>query len=474
MKMIGKLSALPSDRIGKSMVSIGFECLDRELFNPDKCYDLLAAGGVRYARVQTGWARCEKVKGVIDFTWLDEIVDNLMKRGILPWFNVGFGNRLYMDDVPETNRMAVGCVPLYYGDECVEAWKRFVTALSEHYRGRVAHFEIWNEADIAPFWYPADPDPFKLGELIMLTGKTIREVIPDAKLGTCACCPDFGYIENMLSGVKPEMLDFYCFHWYQICPEKNYEEKVRHTRRIFDRAGFGGTEFWLGEGGYPSWFPKGHWMRPDPENNGSEHQQAVYLLRRMFTDAWLGMKRHSFFQTADMWERPYEKANEVLKKPAAQGILNGLSYTPKESYFALSRMAQLLSGDIEPMEAYFGVEFRNERAFGRENISALRKFSFKRNGGQMYVWYLPTDIEDERGKIWDASVRCETFEDVRAISEPILIDMYTGEVFALKLKPGRGLRADVPIAEYPMVICDRRDVEIEAVRPDRDSGLRFD
>ena len=458
MKMIGKLCAIASDKIDESMVSIGFECLDRELFRPEKCYDLLAASGVKYARVQTGWARCEREKGVIDFSWLDDIVDNLIRRGVRPWFNVGFGNRLYMEGVPESNRMAVGCVPLYYGYECVEAWKRFVAAVSEHYRGRVSHFEIWNEPDIAQFWYPAAPDPLKLAELIRITGDVIRGVIPEARLGVCTSATGFDYLERMLSGISPELLDFYCFHWYHICPEKNYEEMVCHVRRIFDRNGFCETEFWLGEGGYPSWFPKGHWMRPDPENHGSEHQQAVYMLRRMFTDAHLGMRMHSYFQMADMWEKPYEKANEVLKKPAAQGILNGITYTPKESYYAISRLSQLLSGEVKPIGAYFGVWVYDERAFGRENFSALRKFSFSRNGGQMYVWYLPTDIEDERGIIGNIRISCETFEDVRAMVEPVVIDMYTGEVFEVEADLSRGVSAVVPVAEYPMVLCDRRDI----------------
>ena len=164
MQKIGKLSVIPSAGIDDSMLSIGFECLDRELFSPEKCYDLLGQSGVKWARVQTGWSRCEKIKGVIDFTWLDGIVDNLLMRGVKPWFNVGFGNPLYMDGVPEYNPTAVGCVPLYFGEECVEAWKRFVRELAEHFRGRVGFYEIWNESDITPFWVPETPDPAKLAD----------------------------------------------------------------------------------------------------------------------------------------------------------------------------------------------------------------------------------------------------------------------------------------------------------------------
>ena len=89
MKQIGKLKNLTSDKIEKSAVGIGFECLDRQVFDPEKCYDKLAATGAKYARCQTGWIRCEKQKGVYTFEWLDSVIDNLLCRGIQPWLNIG-------------------------------------------------------------------------------------------------------------------------------------------------------------------------------------------------------------------------------------------------------------------------------------------------------------------------------------------------------------------------------------------------
>ena len=42
MEHLGFLKSYNSIEVKESCVSIGFECLDRELFNPEKCYDLLA------------------------------------------------------------------------------------------------------------------------------------------------------------------------------------------------------------------------------------------------------------------------------------------------------------------------------------------------------------------------------------------------------------------------------------------------
>ena len=181
MQHIGKLKTYTSEEIENSYISIGFECLDRDLFNAEKCYAPLAQTGVKHARVQTGWAKCEKQKGIYDFTWLDNVVDNLLCRGILPWFNVGYGNPIYMPDV--TNPTAVGCVPLYYGDECLQAWKNFLRALTEHYKGRVTHYEIWNEADGRNFWYPSTANPDEYAKLIALSADVILSVYPKAKIG---------------------------------------------------------------------------------------------------------------------------------------------------------------------------------------------------------------------------------------------------------------------------------------------------
>ena len=62
MNKIGKLKTYTSKEIDKSYVSIDFCCLDRELFKPEKCYELLGKTGIKHARCQTGWSRCEKEK----------------------------------------------------------------------------------------------------------------------------------------------------------------------------------------------------------------------------------------------------------------------------------------------------------------------------------------------------------------------------------------------------------------------------
>ncbi len=109
MKHISNLLPKKSSEIRSSAVSVGVETLDRELFNPDACYQPLAECGVKWARCQTGWSRCEKEKGHYDFAWLDSVADNLLSRGIEPWFSPSYGNILYYTDAPHAS--CVGSVP---------------------------------------------------------------------------------------------------------------------------------------------------------------------------------------------------------------------------------------------------------------------------------------------------------------------------------------------------------------------------
>ena len=85
LQLIGKLPVAGAKEIPFSRVGIGFEKLDRDVFDPEKAYDKVAGIGVKKIRIQSGWARTEKIEGVYDFAWLDKIVDNLLSRGLEPW-----------------------------------------------------------------------------------------------------------------------------------------------------------------------------------------------------------------------------------------------------------------------------------------------------------------------------------------------------------------------------------------------------
>ena len=57
-----------------SFWSVGSETLDRDYADFEKYRKYLKETGVGYARLQSGWAKTEQVKGVYDFSWIDASV----------------------------------------------------------------------------------------------------------------------------------------------------------------------------------------------------------------------------------------------------------------------------------------------------------------------------------------------------------------------------------------------------------------
>ena len=454
MKHIGSLRIKNSCDIQKSRIGIGFECLDRDLFDPEKCYDLFAATGAKFARCQTGWAKTEQQKGVYDWKWLDDIVDNLIARGVTPWFNVGYGNPIYMTDC--NNPTAVGFPPTNYGEEVVEAWVSFVKELAKHFCGRVTHYEIWNEPDCEGFWQPQLPGGKKYGELVALTGNAIKSVLPDAKIGACASASRIHFLKALFDAVSPDGLDFFCTHDYNRIPEitgdnTNYPQ----IYRIMKDKNMAKTELWMGECGHASWHPVGHYFVN--EGGGSEHRQAVWQLRRAMCDFRAGLRMTSFFMIVDLWQKNYQTATRAENRPAAQGILNGITYTPKLSHTAISCLSNILGGNTLPIHSTLPATLSAPLTTGQPCPLSV---SFVNDGHEMFAYWIPYDVTEERGVTGTCSV---TFDQKANIKNPVILDMLSGEVSI----PDEGdwnmetaTVKNLPIGEYPFVICDRSAIEV--------------
>ena len=459
MKAIGTLKIKNAAEIRESRVSMGFECLDRDLFDPALCYDRVAESGAKFARCQTGWARTEKVPDVYDFDWLDEVVDNLLARGIQPWFNVGYGNPIYMPDAP--NSTAVGCVPTLYGEEVTAAWCRYVEAMCRHFGDRVTHFEIWNEPDLSHFWHPEKPSGEKFGQLYLLTAKIIRGVLPNAKLGFCTCESKGEYLKPIFEQLTPSDIDFLCIH--------NYDRKLEFgsryvgsfsgydfVRELLERYGLSHAELWMGEGGHASWHPVGHCQCR--LGGGNEHRQAVWILRRFFGDFRKDLRLTSIFMIVDLWKKPYEMAVEVQIKPAAQGLLHGITYEPKSGYYAFSRLGTVLGGDTLPalsdLPVTLSCPVRNEDP-------SPMTVSYTHDGQEVYAYWIPFTLEDERGITGRASM---TFDAASAITAPVVIDLLDGTVSEPapdEWNPTTRTLTNLPIGEYPFLVCNKDAFEID-------------
>lgn len=130
---VGEIKQKKSSEIKHSRIGLGFEKLDRNAFDPNKVYRFVGESGIKWARLQSGWQRTEKEKGIYDFAWLDDIVDHMIAMGVEPWLFLCYGNQLYTLDAAKYFG-AVGC-PLIATEEERTAWTNYVKATVKHYHG---------------------------------------------------------------------------------------------------------------------------------------------------------------------------------------------------------------------------------------------------------------------------------------------------------------------------------------------------
>ena len=109
-------------------LAIGCETLDRDYADYQKYKEYLEPLGMRYIRLQAGWAKTEKAKGVYDFAWLDTIIDDAVSRGLEPWVELSYGNPIYPGG---------GTIFLNGGwptsKVAIDAWLRWTKASVERY-----------------------------------------------------------------------------------------------------------------------------------------------------------------------------------------------------------------------------------------------------------------------------------------------------------------------------------------------------
>lgn len=456
---IGRLTVKTSREIESSPFSVGLETLDRSMYDPDRVYKPLGELGVKWARLQTGWARTEQSPGVYDFAWLDRVVDSVIEQGVTPWFNLGYGNKLYTPEAPDAS--AVGWIPIYKED-AQEAWLRYVRALAVQFRDRVKHWEIWNEPNIKNFWKPGEPSPELYVTFVVQTAKVIREQIPQATIigGALAGMPT-DYLKKVLACGLAQHVDKISFHPYRAVPEEGYRDTLETWRQLIRSTGHERLQLWQGENGCPS--------QPGSAGalgqfNWNETAQSKWLLRRVLYDRILGLELTSYFHMVDLVR--YNWGQGPTDKTNSKGLLRGGDYSPKPSYFAYQRVCTLFDHGSQRDPGLDAIaEIAPEKAAHPEsaNSNLSKRFippaAFVRDGAPMWCLWHGTDLMKP-----DILARLTLRIRGKELSQ--------GDVFYLDLLSERVFRVldvlrekeecvvrNIPVGDYPVVIGMLRALE---------------
>ncbi len=454
---IGKIRIKTPKDFAKSPFGIGCETLDRELWDPKEIYPWMNDLPVKWARLQTGWARVEKEKGRYDWEWLDESVDGLIKRGFKPFFNVGYGNPNYNE-----GDSARGYHP-FVNDETFTAWKKFIKAMAKRYKNKIQHYEIWNEPNLKSFWKPGETDPEKYVELVSETGRIIRKNCQNAVIigGVLSRLP-LNFTRSLFQNGIAKEIDIFSFHPYGVIPE-SYTDEVRALRKLIDQYD-PAIKIWQGEMGYPS----------DPNSSGysgeapwTENIQAKIMLRRLLSDCSVGIDMTLWFLIVDIHDYPKGSGRVNYK-----GILRVKpEVKPKVSFSTLQNLGSTIYGDVNVRNVVIRCSESNK--YSAEEAYRLLGNSLLPNATEnMFTTMLNTG----GGKVlayWKAIKAADTYKEEnidillwdwegKGFDEPVLVDLLSGNIYELNNNFSQFNDAQViqqlPLMDYPLIIAEKKMV----------------
>ncbi len=442
LKQIGLLAVRHARDIPSSPWSIGCETLDRDYARFSTYKDYVGELGAKHARIQSGWAKCEKQKGVYDFAWLDECVYGLNEQTVRPWVCLCYGNPLYGSEI----NLGAGLAGLVESKEGLAAWLKYVEATVTRYKDVVHQWEIWNE-------------PFGQGKnyavLVLSTAELIRRIQPRAVVVVTAVHdPDRVQVLNALKAAnKLDLVDWWAYHPYTPNPDTAYAavEKTKALVQSYSPK----YKVYQGEVGCPSILEWTHALAGYP---WTEYSQAKWDLRRMAGDRVRGIDS-SVFTIIDL---KYTNMLQSFGLIRSNLLLEFIYKRP--AYYAVQHMMSFFDDAVKPV---------GELECRSSSPRKLTAAGFQKQGTPVVLlWYgdqVPSDA-----LAWDSvdvTIKNTTFRD------PVYVEMITGKVYQIEPKRWKAHGPDVeftalPVWDSPVMIAERSQVELKKKSPlaDRATG----
>lgn len=443
---------------------IGCEALDRGYADYDAYKTYLEPLGMRYIRIQAGWARCERKKGVYNFKWLDRIINDAVSRGLEPWLETSYGNPIYKGG---GTAYIDGGWPT--SEEALQAWDHWVRALAERYKGKVHTWEIWNEPDelLDPYagkvngkhqYKPRREGAFEeLVDLQIRTASIIKEIDPDAVVASCGLARlNPSLIDELVTAYqaagKEALFDYITYHGYKYRPEDMYP-LVEKMQAVLDRHN-STIKLWQGESGAPSRANSGGALRDYP---WSETSQAKWDLRRILGDKGRGI-RSGLYTIVDHYYARSKAAKGLLETNEFHQVIG-----EKQAYGAMRNLVSIYDLlDIVLTDAY---------SIDADTDEHLSKFLFKdkETGVVSAVLWFDENRPDDNEKMTVTEVRI-TGTDFK---EPVAVDLRTGKVYRIEIsepisadnakvsaKTPAASALNVPLYDSPVLITELSAIQL--------------
>lgn len=432
--------------IETSMLWIGGEVLDRDLCDYDAYKGYLNDLGAKKIRLQSGWAKTEKQKGVYDFEWLDHIVDDAISRGVQPWIQISYGNLIY--DGGGGVSLSAG---LPNSEEALEAWSNYTKALVNRYKDRVYEWEVWNEADLDNN-RKFGSDEYTYARLFIKTAQAIKSVHPEARIValSIAGVGNTKFVDGFFTYLQEhgdvDWVDVITFHGYPQNPDHGFQsvEKLKETVGKYKSD----VEFWQGETGCPSTFGSTGALS---NYEWTEHTQTKWILRRALAHIGQGYNFSLFLLSEFVY-------NDAQRKGLnSKGILKineddfSVEYA-KPAYYAYQNLCTVYGRKLEILHPEYKVM----------TDSSMSVYAWEDQSGNSIVSYWKDDkIPSDEDHYFDVDL---TLRGIR-FNDPVLINPYEGAVQtfprdAVKNENGEMTFTGLPAWDSPMIIAEKNLINV--------------
>ena len=453
LKRIGTIKPRGAREVGRSNLAIGCEMLDRDYGDFEQFKAYIEPLGIKRVRLQAGWAKTEKVKGVYDFAWLDRIVDYLNAQGMDVLMETSYGNPIYPGGGGAS--LSDG---LPHGEVGLAAWDAWIDALASHYKDRVKDWSTWNEPSNTKLNTPAI-----VADNNIRTAEIIKRHIPDARIAglvISSASVRFGepYMKVLAERGKTELFDWMIYHTYGLNPD-SIHPRVEQFREMIHRYA-PDMKVWQGEAGAAS--DRHYTTRISSAEWCSELTQCKWNARRLIGDLGHGIESLLFTFYDPAYDHPerYTKfvdpiwirtrTDRFMKR---MGLIkcneDGKVLKVKPAYYTVQNIASVFDASLEPdLDFACDVECAKQTAV----------YLFRKKGtGQCVLTF------------WDCSDHPENTNDTTpaeitltgaTFDEPVWVDMVTGAIYELPkdrvvTEDGKTLLKDIPVYDAPVLITEK-------------------
>ena len=453
MKRVGTLAPRSVKDIRSSNWTLGCEVLDRDFAKFDEYKLFLAPLGIKKIRLQAGWAKCERTKGVYDFSWLDHQVDFALANGIAPMLETDYGNPVYEGG---GGWDLAGGFPT--SEEGLAGWDAWVDALSKHFSGRVKDWAMWNEPDIGT----PKKTPAAIAAFNVRTAKIIRRNVPNAYIAGLSLARNKAeFLDECLKemGEDVKLFDSIIYHGYAPAPESSYEQ-VEAQKAVLAKYN-PAAKLRQGENGCPSEMATRFALSRIP---WSEYSQAKWDMRRMLGDLGHDVES-SVFTICDF----NHTGREINLKGLLRANENKEVIAVKRAYYAVQNVTSVFDDTLtRVVDSGFSTKDGTVCTYEYRKADGARVFVFWTCADGLTKVGKPKNVTGETDTTVnyvrpgdDFTTRPHVFKWTGApLKDPVWVDLFTGRIYEFPRKDmlvhSNGVTfVNVPVYDSPCLLTER-------------------